>query len=193
VASREEVTDPSPEDRESLHEQRDWLLVTLSSIGDAVITTDGEGRVAFLNPVAEYLTGWTQEAVGHPLDSVIRIINEESRQPVEIPTVAALREGRTVKLASHSLLISKNGEERSISDSAAPICNDKGVVGGVVLVFRDITERRETERALAKSLTYADDIIATLREPFLVLDSDLRVRTANRSFYDSFHVSKVET
>jgi PAS domain-containing protein len=67
------------------------------------------------------------------------------------------------------------------------------VVGGVVLVFRDITERRETERALAKSLAYADDIIATLREPFVVLDSDLRVRTANRSFYDSFHVSKAET
>ena len=66
-------------------------------------------------------------------------------------------------------------------------------VAGVVLVFRDITERRKTERALAKALAYADDIIATLREPFLVLDSDLRVKTANRSFYDTFHVSKEET
>ncbi len=187
------MTDPSLDDRESLHEQRDWLLVTLSCIGDAVITTDGEGRVTFLNPVAEFLAGWTQDAVGHPLDSVIRIINEESREPVEIPTVEALREGRTVKLASHSLLISKDGTERSISDSAAPICNDKGVVGGVVLVFRDITERRAIERELAKSLAYADDIIATLREPFVVLDSDLRVRTANRSFYESFHVAKAET
>ena len=80
------VTAPSPANIEALHEQRDWLLVTLSSIGDAVITTDGEGRVTFLNPVAESLTGWTlQEAVGQPLDSVFRIINEESRQPVESP------------------------------------------------------------------------------------------------------------
>ena len=127
------MADPSPDNIEALHAQRDWLLVTLSSIGDAVITTDGEGRVTFLNPVAESLTGWTQEAVGQPLDSVIRIINEESREPVEIPTVEALREDRTVKLASHSLLIARDGTERSISDSAAPISNDKGEVAGVVL------------------------------------------------------------
>jgi PAS domain S-box-containing protein len=183
----------APEKVEALHDQRDWLLVTLSSIGDAVITTDVAARVTFLNAVAESLTGWTQEAVGQPLGSVIRIINEESRQPVEIPTVEALREDRTVKLASHSLLITKDGSERSISDSAAPITNDKGEVAGVVLVFRDITERRKTERALDKALGYADDIIATLREPFVVLDSDLRVKTANRSFYDTFQVTKEET
>lgn len=186
------MTDPSPTFN-ALHEQRDWLLVTLSSIGDAVITTDTGGRVTFLNPVAESLTGWTQEAVGQPLDGVIRLVNEETRQPVEIPTVQALQEGRTLKLASHSLLVAKDGTERSISDSAALIRNDKGEVGGLVLVFRDITERRKTERALAKALSYADDIIATLREPFLVLDGDLRVKTANRSFYGSFHVSKGET
>ena len=90
------MTDTSQDNMEALHEQRDWLLVTLSCIGDAVITTDREGRVTFLNPVAESLTGWTQEAVGQPLDGVIRIINEESRQPVEIPTVEALREDHTV-------------------------------------------------------------------------------------------------
>jgi PAS domain S-box-containing protein len=187
------MTDTSQDNMEALHEQRDWLLVTLSCIGDAVITTDRGGRITFLNPVAESLTGWTQEAVGQPLEGVIRIINEESRQPVEIPTVEALRDGQIVKLASHSLLIARDNMERSISDSAAPITNDKGEVAGVVLVFRDITERRETERALAKTLSYADDIIATLREPFVVLNSDLRVKTANRSFYDSFHVSKEET
>jgi two-component system CheB/CheR fusion protein len=91
------------------------------------------------------------------------------------------------------LLIAKDGSERAISDNAAPICNDKGEVAGVVLVFRDISDRRKTEKALAKSLGYADDIIATLREPFVVLDSDLRVKTANRSFYDTFQVSKSET
>jgi PAS domain S-box-containing protein len=184
---------PSPDNFNALHEQRDWLLVTLSSIGDAVITTNLAGQITFLNPVAESLTGWTQEAVGQPLDSVVRILNEESRQPVEIPTVEALREDRTVKLASHSLLIAKDGTERSISDSAAPITNDRGVIAGVVLVFRDITERRKTERALDKALGYADDIIATLREPFVVLDGDLRVKTANRSFYDTFKVTKAET
>ena len=186
------MADPLPTFN-ALHEQRDWLLVTLASIGDAVITTDTGGRVTFLNPVAESLTGWTQEAVGQPLDGVIRFVNEESRQPVEIPTVQALKEGRTLQLASHSLLVAKDGTERSISDSAALIRNDQGEVAGLVLVFRDITERRKAERALAKALSYADDIIATLREPFLILDGDLRVQTANRSFYDSFHVSKEET
>ena len=186
--------DHSPANIEALYKQRDWLRVTLSSIGDAVITTDSEGRVTFLNPVAESLTGWAlQEAVGQSLDGVIRIINEESRRPVEIPTVQALRDGRTVKMATHSLLTAKDGTERPISDSAALIRNDKGEVAGVVLVFRDITERRKTERALDKALAYADDIIATLREPFVVLDGDLRVQTANRSFYDSFHVSPEET
>ena len=185
--------DPASANIRDLHERRDWLHVTLSCIGDAVITTDGEGRVSFLNPVAESLTGWAQEALGQPLNSVFRIINEESRQPVEIPTLQALREGRTVKLASHSLLIAKDGTERPISDSAAPISNDDGEVAGVVLIFQDITERRKAERAEAKAHSYADDIIETLREPFVVLDNNLRVKTANRSFYDSFQVSKDET
>src|SRR4026209_1834609 len=105
----DDMTDDSLEEFEALHEQRDWLLVTLSCIGDAVITTDGQGRITFLNPVAESLTGWTQEAVGQPLDCVFRILNEETRQPVEIPTVQALLEGRTLKLASHTLLIAKDG------------------------------------------------------------------------------------
>ncbi len=123
----EAMTDQSAATKEMVQDQRDWLRVTLASIGDAVITTDGEGRVVFLNPVAETLTGWMlQDAVGQSLDGVIRIINEESRRPVEIPTVQALQEGRTGKLASHSLLIAKDGKELPISDSAAPIRNDKG-------------------------------------------------------------------
>ena len=187
------MTDTAPATDDSFQDQRDWLLVTLSSIGDAVITTDVRGKVTFLNPVAESLTGWTQEAVGQPLDGVIRLVNEENRQPVEVATVQALTEGRTLKLADHSLLVAKDGSERSISDSAALIRNGKREVAGLVLVFRDISERRKAERALAKALSFADDIIETLREPFLVLDGDLRVKTANRSFYDSFHVSKGET
>lgn len=177
-----------------MHFQPDWCRVTLASIGDAVITADINGGVTFLNPVAQSLTGWTlEEAAGQPLNRVFRIINEESRQPVESPTVRALREGVIVGLANHSLLIAKDGTERPIDDSAAPIRNDKGAVAGVVLVFRDISERRRHEQHLQDALTYADNIIATMREPFLVLDKTLRVQTANRAFYQTFHAEKEET
>jgi PAS domain S-box-containing protein len=186
------MTSQHPED--ALHVQPEWCRVTLASIGDAVITTDKEGQVTFLNSVAESLTGWTlEEATGQPLDLVFRIINEESRQPVENPTTRALREGVVVGLANHTLLIAKDGMERPIDDSAAPIRNAKGEVAGVVLVFRDVTERRRQEQHLQDALTYADNIIATIREPFVVLDKNLRVKTANRSFYQNFHVSPEET
>jgi PAS domain S-box-containing protein len=179
---------------DALHFQPEWCRVTLASIGDAVITTDAEGRITFLNSVAESLTGWTlEEAAGQPLDSVFRIINEESRQPVESPTARALREGMVVGLANHSLLIAKDATERPIDDSTAPIRNDKGQVAGVVLVFRDISERRRQEQHVQDALTYADNIIATLREPFVVLDKTLRVQTANRAFYRTFHAEKEET
>lgn len=179
---------------EALHEQRDWLQVTLSSIGDAVITTDPKGRVTFLNPVAESLTGWTQaDAAGQPLEAVFKIVNQETRRTVESPTVRALRDGVVVGLANHTLLISKDGTERPIDDSAAPIRNERNEVAGVVLVFRDITERYRHEQELAVAASYTDAIIATLREPFVVLDKSLRVKSANRSFYQHFHVTPEET
>jgi PAS domain S-box-containing protein len=177
-----------------LHEQREWLRVALASIGDAVITTDTHHCVTFLNPAAQTLTGWTQEeAADVPLDSVFRIINEESRQPVESPSVRALREGVLVGLANHSLLLTKDGTERPIDHSAAPIRNDQGEVVGVVLVFRDASERRRQAKQVAESLAYADNIIATLREPFVVLDQSLCVQTANSAFYRTFNVAKGET
>jgi PAS domain S-box-containing protein len=185
---------PHKHSEEALMFQPEWFRVTLASIGEAVVTTDTKGQVTFLNSVAESLTGWTlQEAAGQPLGSVFRVINEESRQPVEGPTVRALREGVVVGLANHSLLIAKDGTERLIDDSAAPVRNDNGEIAGIVLVFRDITERRHAEQQVQDALAYADNIIATLREPFLVLDKSLRVQTANASFYRTFHVSKQET
>ncbi len=186
---------PGPnQETELLHEQREWLRVTLTSIGDAVITTDTKGFVTFLNPVARSLTGWTQEdAAGVPLESIFKIINEDSRLTVENPATRALREGIVVGLANHTLLISKDGTEYTIDDSAAPIRNAKGEVAGVVLIFRDITERRQQERLVQDTFDYAENIIATLREPFIVLSKDLRVKTANRSFYETFHVSPEET
>jgi len=188
------MIDPSQEMTEALREQWEWLRVTLSSIGDAVITTDTNGHVTFLNPVAQDLTGWTQEqAAGKSLDLVFNIINEETRLPVEDPAAKALREGVVVDLAKHTLLIAKDGTERPVEDSAAPIRNAKGNVSGAVLVFRDATDRRRQEQVVQDALTYADNIIATMREPFLVLDEGLRVKTANRSFYRTFHVSQEET
>ena len=148
---KDEASEPKQSD-EALHEQREWLRVTLSSIGDAVITTDTKRSITYLNPVAVSLTGWTQEeAAGKPLELVFKIINEETRQTVENPATRALREGLVVGLANHTLLISKDGSERAIDDSAAPIRNAKGEVAGVVLVFRDVTDRREAERALRES------------------------------------------
>src|SRR5882672_3045702 len=179
---------------DALQDQRQWLEVTLSSIGDAVITTDGDGNITFLNPVAQSLTGWAQdEAAGVPLDTVFKIVNEETRATVENPGIRALREGLVFGLANHTLLIARNGAERPIDDSAAPIRNSNGEVAGVVLVFRDITERRQQERSSQDSLNYAESIIATLREPFLVLDDQLEVKTANHRFYEAFKVSPEET
>jgi PAS domain S-box-containing protein len=136
-----------------IQEQREWLHTTLASIGDGVITTDTEGRVTFLNPVAETLTGWSQEegVSGKPLTTVFNIINEESRQPVENPVFKALREGQIVGLANHTVLIARDSTERPIADSAAPIRHRNGKVAGVVLVFRDVTEQRQAEEALRRS------------------------------------------
>jgi PAS domain S-box-containing protein len=131
---------------EALRKESDWLRVTLSSIGDAVITTDVEGRVTFMNRVAEALTGWTQdEAMGRSLPDIFQILNEESRQPVENPALRTLSAGATVGLANHTILIAKDGSECPIDDSAAPIRNEQGEVVGTVLVFRDISERKRME------------------------------------------------
>src|ERR1700752_2592383 len=134
---------------ESLRKQSDWLRVTLSSIGDAVITTDVEGHVTFMNRVAESLTGWAQaEAMGHSLTDIFKILNEQSRQPVENPALRTLDAGTIVRLANLTVRVAKDGTECPIDDSAAPIRNEQGEVVGAVLVFRDISEsqRMELER-----------------------------------------------
>jgi PAS domain S-box-containing protein len=147
-----------------------------------------------VNPVAAALTGWApQEAAGQRLDRVFHLIDEESREPVESRAARALQDDDAVGLVNRSLLVARDGRERPIDDSAAPIRDDKGNVTGVVLVFRDITERRTAEQHVEDALAYADNIIATLREPFLVLDQSLRVRTANAAFYRVFDVSKEDT
>ena len=130
----------------SLHEQRERLHVTLASIGDAVMATDSHGRVTFMNPVAEALTGWPEaEALGQDITAVLQIINEYTRQVVEHPIAEVIRAGTVVGLANHTLLIARDGVEHPIDDSGAPMRDPQGRLVGVVLVFRDITERRRAE------------------------------------------------
>ncbi len=135
---------------ESLRKQSELLRITLSSIGDGVICTDERGCVTFLNPVAEFLTGWSQEmAVGRLLTEVFKIVSEDSTEPTDNPALRALREGTVVGLANHTVLISRDGTERPIDDSAAPIRDDAGTPVGAVLVFRDVSDRKASEVALA--------------------------------------------
>jgi PAS domain S-box-containing protein len=138
--------------KEALRKQSEWLRVTLSSIGDAVIATDAEGKITFINRVAEKLTGWIHaEAIGRPMSEVFQIVNEYTRQPAENPALRALRKGVIVGLANHTILISKDGTELPIDDSAAPIRDELGATVGAVLVFRDVTDRRKTEAVLRES------------------------------------------
>jgi PAS domain S-box-containing protein len=137
---------------EELEQQREWFEVTLASIGDAVITTDVHGRVSFLNPIAESLTGWSSaEARGEPLERVFDIFNEDTRRTAENPVAKVLQSGRIVGLANHTSLRARRGTEIAIEDSAAPIRNRQGELLGVVMVFRDVTLRRKAEKALQRS------------------------------------------
>ena len=135
-----------------LKESQQWLTTTLKSIGDAVIATDINGCVIFMNPIAESLTGWKQkEASGKHLKKVFNIINEKTGKQVDNPVTRVLREGIVVGLANHTLLISKDGTRRSIDDSGAPIKDENGKIIGVVLVFRDVSEKRRIEQELMKA------------------------------------------
>jgi len=146
-----EVVTQRKQAEDRLAAERERLAVTLQSIGDAVIATDGRQRVTAFNAVAEQLTGWTAaEAMGRPLEEVFRIVNEDTRQPVENPADRVLREGAVVALANHTALVARDGTERPIADSGAPIRDASGHISGVVLVFRDQTEERRAQAAQAR-------------------------------------------
>jgi PAS domain S-box-containing protein len=141
---------------EDLRQQREWLRVTLSSIGDAVMASDTDGRITFLNSVAGMLTGWQiEETVGQPIQSVFRIINEKTHAPAEDLVARVLNENRVVGLANDTVLVTKDGREVPIEDSAAPILDSAGNVIGVVLVFHDVTEKRHAQAALREALERA--------------------------------------
>ena len=151
---------------EALRKSEETLRATLNSIGDAVISTDMGGLVAAMNPVAESLTGWSEkEATGRPLETVFRIINEQTRRPVESPVANVLKSNHVVGLANHTLLIARDGREIPIADSGAPIRDDAGEITGVVLVFRDQTQERAAQKALEKSESTIRKKLNAITEP----------------------------
>ncbi len=178
---------------QGLRESEARLRMTLMSVGDAVIATDAEGKITVMNPVAEALTGWCQaDAAGRPLDEVFRIFNEDTRQPVENPVQRVLREGTIVALANHTLLIARDGTERPIADSGAPIHDGAGAVIGVVLVFRDQTAERAAELALTRSRAELKAIYDHAPVMICVADGERRVRYANPAFMAFTGISEEE-
>lgn len=166
-------------------QQAQELRVTLQSIGDGVIVTDVEGRVTLLNPVAEAMTGWTlDEASGKPLPLVFQIVNEDTRQPVDNPALRALAQGTIVGLANHTLLISKTGTEWPIDDCAAPIRGEGEKIIGSVLVFRDISERKATEKALRDSEGKLKILADTIPQMAWMARSDGSIFWYNRRWYE---------
>jgi len=147
------------------------LAVTLNSIGDAVITTDAEGRVALLNPLAEKLIGCNQaEAAGRPVEDIFRIVNKETRQPATIPVMATLAHGTIQGLANHTVLIARNGSECDIADSCAPIRDRDGQVIGAVLVFRDVTGDYAVQQALIDQQFYTRSLIESNIDALMTTD-----------------------
>ncbi len=130
--------------------EKERAQVTLQSIGDAVISTDADGRIEYINPVAETLTAWSlDEARGRPIADVLNLVNEITREPIENPLMSALGRGEAGVPADHSVLITRSGQEVAIQESAAPICDRQGRVIGAVIVFHDVTKERRLKRALS--------------------------------------------
>jgi diguanylate cyclase (GGDEF)-like protein/PAS domain S-box-containing protein len=135
---------------QAIFAEKERAQVTLQSIGDAVISTDAEGRIEYINPVAESLTAWSlAEARGRPIGDVLNLVNEITREPIENPLVSALGRGEAGAPVDHSVLITRAGQEVAIQESAAPICDRQGRVIGAVIVFHDVTKERRLKRALS--------------------------------------------
>ncbi len=167
---------------QNLVERQALLSTTLKSIGDAVITTDSNGLITFLNPVAEKLTGWSlSEAVGKPLLKVFNIINESTGKKPPNPVKKILEKGLVIELANHTVLISRNGQKIPIDDSGAPIRDEYGNILGAVLVFRDITEQRKAKKELEFEKTLIDAMLNTFPDYIYFKDLNSRFYRVSKS------------
>ncbi|MEW5785059.1 MAG: PAS domain S-box protein [Bacillota bacterium] len=168
---------------EELRQSEGNLAVTLQSIGDGVIATDPAGRITRMNPTAERLTGWLfKEAVNRPLTEVFRVVNAQTGESAVDPVSRVLESGRIVGLANHTLLIARDGTRRQIADSAAPIRDAHGNVGGVVMVFSDVTDEYAAREAVRRSEAEKSLILNSTAEIFAYCDRDLRIRWANNAY-----------
>ena len=178
----------------TLRDSEEKLAVTLNSIGDAVIATDAEARVTRINPVAEQLTGWLQaDAAGRPVQEIFRIINQETREAATIPVMDTLANGTVQGLANHTLLISRDGNERAIADSCAPIRNRDNQVVGAVLVFRDVSEEYAAQQTLRDSAAQIQTILNTVVDGIVTIHArGGMVETMNPSAERMFGYSAAE-
>jgi len=166
--------------QKKLKESEQWLATTLKSIGDAVIATDTGKLITFMNPVAEALTGWQQEeAIGKPLKDVLKIINEKTGKQADDPVARVLREGVIVGPANHTALIAKDGTKRPVDDSGAPIRDDKGKIIGVVMVFRDITERKITLEQLRASEERHRSLVDNINVGIALISRNMEILALN--------------
>jgi PAS domain S-box-containing protein len=165
----------------------------LYSIGDAVISTDTRGLVQQMNREASSLTGWSEEeAVGRPLEQVFRIVNEKTRQPCENPVQKILRTGEMVGLANRTALIARDGTEKVLADSGAPIRGEDGQLLGVVLVFRDVTERAKVQEALRLSESFLNRVIELSPYPMWISDDQGTLIRTNKALRDLLSISDEE-
>jgi PAS domain S-box-containing protein len=165
----------------TLQESEEKLAVTLNSIGDAVVTTDADGRVTLLNPLAEKLTGWTRaEAAGRPVGEIFNIINQETRLPSAVPVLATLAHGTIQGLANHTILIARDNSECIIADSCAPIRDRDGLVVGAVLLFRDVTKEYGIQKTLRDQQFYTRSLIESNIDPIITTDASGIITDVNK-------------
>lgn len=165
-----------------IRQQREWLRVTLASIGDAVIAADAAGRITFLNPVAETLTGWkAEEAAGRSAEEVFRVVDEQTAAPREGIVARVLSESRVLQLEDRAALLARDGRSVSIEDSAAPICDADGQVIGAVIVFRDVTAKRRAEEALKRAHDELEQRVAERTAELAEIVEELHIEMTERS------------
>jgi PAS domain S-box-containing protein len=168
---------------EEVRRQREWLEVALMGIADGVIATDDAGRIDLLNPVAQALTGWSRaEAVGRDIGEVFHVLDEETHEPAESPVAVVLGKSGEFRLPTRPILVSRDGIERPIDNRAAPIRDRQGKKIGAILVFQDVTGRRETEAALLRSRCFLESVLHALPNQVAVLDEKGDILAVNQAW-----------